>query len=67
VAAALREDEGVDDRRVVMAMRDGSLVVGGSVPSPEEADRTLSIAKSAAEWAIRRPGPAHVHREGLRV
>jgi hypothetical protein len=45
VAAALREDEGVDDRRAVMAMRDGSLMVGGSVPSPEEADRTLSIAE----------------------
>jgi hypothetical protein len=58
VAAALHEDEGVDDRRVVPATRDGSLVVGGSMPSPEEAlvvggsmpspeeaDRTLSIAK----------------------
>jgi hypothetical protein len=45
VSAALDEDEGVDDRRVVLALRDGSLVVGGSVASPEEADRALLVAE----------------------
>jgi hypothetical protein len=45
VAAALHDDEGVDDRRVVLAMRGGSLVVGGSVASPEEADRALLVAE----------------------
>jgi hypothetical protein len=45
VSAALRDDERVDDRWVVLAVREGSLVVGGSVASPEEADRTLLLAE----------------------
>jgi hypothetical protein len=45
VSAALHDDEGVDDRRLVLAMRDASLVVGGSVASREEADRALLVAE----------------------
>jgi hypothetical protein len=47
VADALREDEGVDTRRVRLAMHDDELVLGGSVASPEEADRALDIAEQS--------------------
>jgi hypothetical protein len=43
VWAALVEDQGVDTRRVVIAVRDGALVIGGAVGSPEEVDRALSV------------------------
>lgn len=45
VTRALHDDEGVDDSRVVLAMRNDALVVGGSVASPEEADRALLVAE----------------------
>ena len=45
VSDALYEDEGVDDRRVVLAVRNRELVVGGSVGSPEEANRALLVAE----------------------
>ena len=45
IRAALDEAEGVDARRIVLAPDDGRAVVGGSVASPEEADRALGIVE----------------------
>jgi hypothetical protein len=65
VSAALREDEGVDDRRVVLAMRDASLVVGGSVATREEADRALLIAERFSARVVDRLQVDPALREGV--
>jgi len=54
IAADLHDDEGVDDRRVVLATEGDALVVGGSVATQEEADRALLIAERSGAEVIDR-------------
>jgi len=65
VADALRDDDGVDTRRVRLAMHDDELVLGGSVASPEEADRALDIAEQSGLPVVNELQVDPALREGI--
>jgi hypothetical protein len=65
VADALRDDDGVDTRRVRLAMHDDELVLGGSVASPEEADRALDIAEQSGLPVVNELQVDAALREGI--
>jgi hypothetical protein len=65
IAADLHDDEGVDDRRVVLATEGDALVVGGSVATQEEADRALLIAERSGAEVVDRLQIDPALREGV--
>lgn len=65
VADALRDDDGVDTRRVRLAMHDDELVLGGSVASAEEADRALDIAEQSGLPVVNQLQVDPALREGI--
>jgi hypothetical protein len=65
IADALRDDDGVDTRRVRLAMHDDELVIGGYVASPEEADRALDIAEQSGLPVINELQVDPALREGI--
>jgi hypothetical protein len=65
VADALRDDDGVDTRRVRLAMHDDELVLGGSVASAEEADRALDIAEQSGLPVVNELQVDPALREGI--
>jgi hypothetical protein len=65
VADALRDDDGVDTRRVRLAMHDDELVLGGWVASAEEADRALDIAEQSGLPVVNELQVDPALREGI--
>jgi hypothetical protein len=65
IADALRDDDGVDTRRVRLAMHDDELVIGGYVASPEEADRALDIAEQSGLPVVNELQVDAALREGI--
>jgi hypothetical protein len=65
IADALRDDDGVDTRRVRLAMHDDELVIGGYVASPEEADRALDIAEQSGLPVVNELQVDPALREGI--
>jgi hypothetical protein len=65
IAADLHDDEGVDDRRVVLAAEGDALVVGGSVATQEEADRALLVAERSGAQVVDRLQIDPALREGI--
>jgi hypothetical protein len=65
IAADLHDDDGVDDRRVVLAAEGDALVVGGSVATQEEADRALLVAERSGAQVVDRLQIDPAVREGI--
>jgi hypothetical protein len=61
----LEESEGVDTRRVVLAQRGDAVVLGGSVGSPEEADRAAMVVEGFGVPLLNRLQVDTVLREGV--
>jgi BON domain len=62
--AALEDDDGIDTRRVLVAVRDEAVVLGGAVASPEEADRASSVVSSFGVPVVNRLQIDPALREG---
>src|SRR6266498_3126164 len=64
IIVALEEAEGVDARRLVLAPDDGRALLGGSVASPEEADRAVAIVEGFGVQVVNRVQVDPALREG---